>query len=108
VVQALAATPSEIMVKCWIVFCTQKNGSNGEKHMFSKNHKVDGKCFVEAMTHVFYHFVYLMGANNFTTPLAIFSPGPGMDPCLITSTEIESIMHKVMSWLYNCNPVKDQ
>ena len=107
-VQALAAPPSEIMVKCWIVFCTQKNGSNGEKHLFSKNHKVGSKCFVKAMMHVLYCFVCLMGADDFTTPLAIFSPGPGVAPHLITSTKIESIMHKVASWLYNLNPVKDQ
>ena len=107
-VQALAAPPSEVMVKCWIVFHTQKNESNGEQCLFSKNHKVGGKCFVKAMMHVLRRFVHLMGANDFTTPLAIYSPGPGVTPRLITSTEIESIMRKVTSRLYNLDPVKDQ
>jgi hypothetical protein len=107
-VQALTAPPSEVMVKCWIVFRTQKNGSNGEQRLFSKNRKVGGKCFVKAMMRVLRRFVRLMGANDFTTPLAIYSPGPGVTPRLITSTEIESIMRKVASRLYNLDPVKDQ
>jgi hypothetical protein len=106
-IQASRYTRTPIL-KCWIKFRTQKNGSNGEERLFTANPNPTGKCFVRSMLHIIDRFIRIRGIHDDSTPLALYLDKCSNIPKLINSVNIESLMRHVGSQLYHLCPKKDK
>jgi hypothetical protein len=96
------------LVKCWIIFRTQKNGQHGEEKLFTKNPDPAGRCFVSAMLRIIHRFARLRGVADLQTPLAVYRPSPVAAPLLVTSLDIEKVMRDSACRVYKLDPVKDK
>ena len=85
-----------------ITYRTQKNGSNGEKRSHVRNEHNTKLCDVRLTMEILARFIRLVGWN-YTTPLAVYSAGPGLVH-YITSTDIELVMRDAAAHVYNLSP----
>jgi len=74
--------------------------------MFTRNPNEGGKCFMRAITRIIQRFVRIRCLTDYTTPLALYSSVTNAEPRFITSKDIEAVMRRVASRVYNIDPVK--
>jgi hypothetical protein len=88
--------------KVTITLRTQKNGSNGEKRSYVRNKLNTKLCYVRLTMEILARFIRLVGWN-YTTPLDVYSAGPGIVQ-YITASDIELVMRTAASHVYNLSP----
>jgi hypothetical protein len=90
-----------------LTFRTQKNNENGEKKVFSRNHKSVAFCVVTQWIRIVERFCRLVGAADLaTTPLAVYYDKYTKTVRYITSDKIEQVMRRIACTVYNLDPVE--
>ncbi len=97
--------PRGDIVKMWLTWRTQKNGSNGENKMWTRNPDNLAHCFVDKMYNILDRFVKSRGASDTTTPLSLYIHHGHCR--LITDTDIEDVMRSVAIEAHHLHPKKD-
>jgi hypothetical protein len=107
---AILRFPLDQILQCWIRWRTQKNSQNGEEKTYTRNPRVGGREFIRPMYRILQRFVALRGADDITTPLALYSETSHIDPLkvrFVTSSDIDTVMRAVAAAVYKMDPEKD-
>lgn len=88
-------------------FEEQKNGENGEKKLFVRNHKNPKICFVRNFMCILVRHAKITNSNP-KVPLSVYTNQEDGRPCNITSATLEKSMRSTASKLFNLDPIKNK
>jgi len=87
-------------------YSTQKNGSNGEIRLYSRN-PAGGYSLVQPMVHVLRRFCRLRGLDDTKTPLSIYRDSSTRKILLIRATNVEAAMQRAACEAFGLHPKRD-
>jgi hypothetical protein len=104
----ILTVPMEQYVACYITWRTQKNGMNGQVKVWGRSKKKGGRNLIAPMYRILQRFVALRGADDITTPLALYQTDSMTEPkvLLITDTKVATAMRWLASKVYKLDPIK--
>jgi hypothetical protein len=101
---ALAAEDSVGRVS--LTFKAQKNGENGEEHLFARNDSFPAMCFVRLLLRITKRFIRLVGEDH-SKPLCICKDALGKLR-YITANDINFVFRLAAAKVYNLDPLANK